>query len=175
MLPEIPRLSNHQDCIKSSRLTNNYSVTKIVTVMANSKFAMAVHVLAMLANNCDERIKSGYLAKSVNTNAVVIRRLLCDLHDADLVVSRTGYSGGSCLTRDPEKIDLLEVYRAVSPGEVFSLHRQKPSKDCPVGKNIESILCNLQKDIDHAVEEKLVSYSLADVLDLVAEGEEVFA
>lgn len=136
---------------------------------------MAVHVLTMLASNCDERVKSGYLAKSVNTNAVVIRRLLCDLHDAGMVVSRTGYSGGTCLTKDPGEISLLDVYRAVSHGEVFSLHRQKPDQDCPVGRNIESVLCNLQKEIDSAIEERLGSYTLKDVMDMVRDPEEVFA
>ena len=87
--------------------------------MASSQFAMAVHVLAMLANNCDERIKSGYLAESVNTNAVVIRRLLCDLHEAGLVVSQTGYSGGTCLTQAPSEIRLDEVFEAVVKTEVF--------------------------------------------------------
>ncbi len=134
---------------------------------------MAVHVLTMLARNCDGRVKSGYLAKSVNTNAVVIRRLLCDLHEAGLVVSRTGYSGGTCLTKDPEEINLLDVYRAVSHGEVFSLHRQKPDQDCPVGRNIESVLCNLQKEIDSAVEERLGTYTLDDIITLVNKGREV--
>jgi Rrf2 family protein len=133
---------------------------------------MAVHVLTMLARNCDKRVKSGYLAKSVNTNAVVIRRLLCDLHEAGLVVSRTGYSGGTCLTKDPKDINLLDVYRAVSHGEVFSLHRQKPDPDCPVGRNIESVLCNLQKEIDSAVASRLVSYSLDDIIGLVGKGKE---
>jgi Rrf2 family protein len=137
--------------------------------MANSQFAMAVHVLTMLARNCDKRMKSGYLAKSVNTNAVVIRRLLCDLHEAGLVVSRTGYSGGTCLTKDPAEINLLDVYRAVSHGEVFSLHRQKPDQDCPVGRNIESVLCNLQKEIDSAIEDRLGKYSLEDLIGLVKE------
>lgn len=143
--------------------------------MANSQFAMAVHVLTMLADNCDERVKSSYLAKSVNTNAVVIRRLLSDLHEAGLVVSRTGYSGGTCLTKDPEDINLLEIYRAVSHGEVFSLHRQKPDKDCPVGKNIESVLCNLQKEIDKAIDERLGNYTLRDIISMVRRGEEIFA
>ncbi|HUF05257.1 MAG TPA: Rrf2 family transcriptional regulator [Aridibacter sp.] len=143
--------------------------------MANSQFAMAVHVLTMLADNCDERVKSSYLAKSVNTNAVVIRRLLCDLHEAGLVISRTGYSGGTCLTKDPNDINLLELYRAVSHGEVFSLHRQKPDQNCPVGKNIESVLCNLQKEIDSAIEERLGSYTLSDIISMVRKGNEVFA
>ncbi|REJ79020.1 MAG: transcriptional regulator [Acidobacteria bacterium] len=141
--------------------------------MANSQFAMAVHVLTMLATNCDERVKSNYLAKSVNTNAVVIRRLLCDLHEAGLVVSRTGYSGGTCLTKDPKNIDLLDVYEAVSHGEVFSLHKQKPDQDCPVGKNIEAVLCNLQKEIDEAVRTKLSKHTLSDVMELIRSGESV--
>ncbi len=134
---------------------------------------MAVHVLTMLADNCDERVKSSYLAKSVNTNAVVIRRLLCDLHEADLVVSRTGYSGGTCLTKNPEEISLLDVYRAVSHGEVFSLHKQKPDKDCPVGRNIESVLCNIQKDIDGAVRKQLERYTLQDVIGMIRSGKQV--
>ena len=141
--------------------------------MANSQFAIAVHIMTMLARNCDARVTSGYLAKSVNTNAVVIRRLLCALHEADLVVSRTGYSGGTCLTRDPSKINLLDIYKAVSHGEIFSLHRQKPDQDCPVGRNIESVLCNLQQEIDSAVEERLGKYSLDDVISMIREGDRV--
>lgn len=137
--------------------------------MANSQFAIAVHVLTMLANNCDERVKSSYLAKSVNTNAVVIRRLLCDLHEAGLVVSRTGYSGGTCLTRSPSEISLLDVYNAVSHGEVFSLHRQEPDKDCPIGANIGSVLGNLQQEVNCAIEEQLLRYTLNDVMSQVKE------
>ncbi|MCA1624917.1 MAG: Rrf2 family transcriptional regulator [Acidobacteria bacterium] len=60
---------------------------------ANSKFSIAVHVLAILARSCDERIKSDYIAKSVNTNPVVIRRLLSTLYESGLVVSQTGTCG----------------------------------------------------------------------------------
>ncbi len=51
-------------------------VTKLVTVMAaTSQFAIAVHVLALLAKGGEENVKSDCVAKSVNTNPVVIRRL----------------------------------------------------------------------------------------------------
>jgi len=133
--------------------------------MANSQFAIAVHVMAMLANNCDERMKSGYIAKSVNTNPVVIRRLLCALHEAGLVVSQTGYSGGTCLTRQPEGIKLLDVYDAVSHDEVFGLPPQEPSQDCDVGVKITSVLGDLQKEVENTVKDKLASYTLQDVID----------
>ncbi len=129
---------------------------------------MAIHVMAMLANNCDERMKSGYIAKSVNTNAVVIRRLLCDLHDADLVVSQTGYSGGTCLTRTPPEIKLLDIYEAVSHDEIFGLHAKPPDPNCDIGANIRPILGKLQTEIEGAVKQRFAKYTLQDVIDQIA-------
>ena len=60
---------------------------------ANSQFSMAVHVLAMLAKSGDEKIKSEYVAGSVNTNAVVIRRLLGQLNQAKLELREAEPSG----------------------------------------------------------------------------------
>jgi Rrf2 family protein len=134
---------------------------------ANSQFAIAVHILAMLAKSCDERIKSDYIAKSVNTNPVVIRRLLSTLYENGLVVSQTGMCGGSCLTRRPQDIKLFEIYRAVSTGEVFSLHPNTPDQNCFIGKNIQSVLEKFQTEIDEAIEEKLSKYTLQDVLEIV--------
>ena len=137
---------------------------------SNSQFAVAVHILAMLASNSEENMKSEWIAGSVNTNAVVIRRLLCDLRQSNLVVSQKGASGGTKLAKKAEEITLSDIYAAVSPGEVFSLNRQKPSQDCPVGKNIESVLCHLQKDIDHAIEAKLDLHTLADIIRAIENG-----
>ncbi len=149
-------------------LTNAITVTRLVTVMAaNSQFSIALHILTMLAKKCDERVNSEYLAKSVNTNSVVIRRLLCSLQESGLVVSQVGASGGTCLAKPPENIKLSEIYKIVSPGDIFSLHRNTPNQDCPVGKNIEAILCRLQKEIDTTIEAKLAEYTLQDVMKMV--------
>ncbi|HEX8852924.1 MAG TPA: Rrf2 family transcriptional regulator, partial [Pyrinomonadaceae bacterium] len=80
---------------------------------ANSRFAVAVHALTLLAWAGEEPVKSEYLACSVNTNPVVIRRILCALARAGLVTSQTGASGGSRLARPAAEITLREVYRAV--------------------------------------------------------------
>ena len=127
-------------------------------------------MLSMLARSRDENSKSDKLARSVNTNPVVIRRLLSQLNHAKLVISQTGANGGSRLARCPNEINLSEVYRAVSCGEVFALHAKGPNKDCPVGRNIESVLCCLQKEIDKSIEEKLARYSLQDIFEMVEQG-----
>ena len=137
---------------------------------ANSQFSMAVHVLMMLARSREENVKSDYIAKSVNTNPVVIRRLLGQLNQGNLVISQTGANGGTRLSRCPREINLAEVYKSVSCGEVFALHAKSPNQDCPVGRNIESVLCGLQKEIDHSVGEKLSQYTLQNVFEMVEQG-----
>ena len=131
---------------------------------------MAVHILTLLARAGDENVKSECIAGSVNTNAVVIRRLLSQLNQAKFVASQTGALGGTRLARNPAKISLVDVYRSVCCGEVFALHGKSPNQDCPVGKNIESVLCNLQKEIDQSVSSTLAKYTLADVLERVEQG-----
>ncbi|HMO81890.1 MAG TPA: Rrf2 family transcriptional regulator [Pyrinomonadaceae bacterium] len=137
---------------------------------ANSQFAIAIHVLSMLARSGKNNLKSELIAESVNTNPVVIRRLIGQLGQADLVISQTGAHGGTRLARRPADITLSEIYKAVAKGEVFALHPRSPNQDCPVGRNIESVLCNLQKEIDKGIEEKLSRYTLKNMCDLVEYG-----
>jgi len=137
---------------------------------ANSQFSMAVHVLTVLARHKDEKIKSETVAGSVNTDPVVIRRLLGQLSQANLVESQTGAAGGTRLTRCPKEITLAEIYKAVSCGEVFALHGRSPNQNCPVGRNIEAVLCSLQKAIDKSVGEKLSQYTLQSVLEIIEQG-----
>ena len=137
---------------------------------ANSQFAIAVHVLTIIAKGGDERVKSDCIAESVNTNPVVIRRLFGNLQEANLVVSQVGAAGGTSLAKMPKDIRLSEIYKAVSGGDVFALHPNKPNENCPVGKNIEAILCSLQREIDKSIEEKLGQYSLRDVIEKIEEG-----
>ncbi len=126
--------------------------------------------MAMLAKSGEDNTKSERVASSVNTNPVVIRRLLGQLNQANLVISQTGAAGGTRLARCPKEITLAEIYKAVSCGEVFALHSKSPSQDCPIGKNIESVLCHLQKEIDKTVGEKLSEYTLQSVIEIIEQG-----
>lgn len=153
------------------RLTEIGFVTILVTVMAaNSQFAMAVHILTLLAKYGDENVKSDCIAGSVNTNPVVIRRLLGQLAHANLVASQTGAAGGTRLAKPVDEISLCEIYKAVSCSDVFALPSRQANQDCPVGKNIEAVLCNIQKEIDRSVGEKLGQFTLKGVIDMVDTG-----
>lgn len=133
----------------------------------SSRFAVAVHVLTLMASAGEEPLKSERVAASVNTNPVVIRRIMCALARARLVVSQTGAAGGSRLARPPKEITLLEVYRAVECGNVFALHPQTPNRRCPVGMKIEGVLGGVLQEVDGAVEAALARITIEKVLDAV--------
>jgi Rrf2 family protein len=130
----------------------------------NSRFAVAVHVLSLMAWSGEEPLKSELVAESVNTHPVVIRRMLADLAEAGLVVSQTGSMGGSRLATDPAKTTLLDVYQALECGGVFSLNRKPPSRECPVGVNIETVLGEVLQEVDSAVEGVLKNITIDDVV-----------
>ena len=129
---------------------------------------MAVHVLTLLARSGGRNLKSDEIAASVNTNPVVIRRLLGQLAQAGFVVSQSGSSGGTQLARSAGHVKLCDVYRAVCCGEVFALH-DSPNQDCPVGRGIETVLCDLQKQIETSIGNTLAKYTLRDITQMVEE------
>ncbi|KKB74282.1 MULTISPECIES: Rrf2 family transcriptional regulator [Bacillus] len=131
--------------------------------MVNSRLAVAIHILSLIASNPREQVSSEIIAGSVNTNPVVIRRMISLLKKADILTSRPGVAGAS-LKRAPVDISLLDIYRAVqSQEELFAIH-EKPNPDCPVGKRIQSTLDETFYSVQRAMENELASKSLKDIL-----------
>lgn len=133
--------------------------------MVNSRFAVAIHILSLIASTKNrDQLTSDWIAASVNTNPVVIRRISGMLKKAGIIDSKVGIPG-SILTKLPSEITLLEVYKAVQPQEeLFAVH-DKPNPECPVGKRIQSTLDNVFHSIQMEMESKLAGQSLQDVLD----------
>ena len=128
---------------------------------------MAVHVLAVLAYKAGEPVTSALLAGSVNTNPVVIRRLLLRLQAAGLVETRKGAGAGSRLQRAPGRITLAEVYQAVESEEAFAPHSNQPNAACPVGHCIQATLEKVFAAAESALERELAQTTLADILNAV--------
>jgi Rrf2 family protein len=130
------------------------------------RFAVAVHVLAVLAYKEGE-VNSALLAGSVNTNPVVIRRLLLLLQAAGFIETRKGAGAGSRLRRAPGRIRLAEVYRAVETEEPFALPSRRPNQACPVGNCIQAALEKVFACAEAALQQELAKTSLEDILQSV--------
>lgn len=122
--------------------------------MINSRLAVAIHILSLIS--MDEKTSSEIIADSVNTNPVVVRRMISLLKKADILTSRAGVPGAS-LKKDPADISLLEVYRAVQKQEeLFAVH-ENPNPKCPVGKKIQNALDETFESVQRAMENELAS------------------
>ena len=131
------------------------------------RFAMAVHVLTVLGYRDGDRVTSRLLAQSVNTNPVIIRRLLSTLQRAGLVETRKGVGLGSRLARSAARINLAQIYRAVEAEEAFVLPRKKPNCHCPVGSCISDTLGRVFTSAEDALVKDLESTTLAGIVDTV--------
>ena len=107
----------------------------------SSRFTIAVHILSLVTIERGVVCTSEWIAESVNTNPVVIRRIMGKLKQAGLISIRRGL-GGATLEKPLQEITLLDVYRAVEvmdEGELFQMH-ENPNPNCPVGANIQGVL-----------------------------------
>lgn len=135
--------------------------------MTSSRFAVAVHILALHAALPEEPLTSEFVAASVNTNPVVVRRLLGRLRKAGIVEARPGPRGGSRLLRDPGELRLAEIYRAVEDDGLLAMHRHEPNGACPVGAYIQTALAGVFAEAEAALMQSLEAKTLGDILKTI--------
>src|ERR1700751_4980723 len=128
--------------------------------MQNCRFAFAVHVIAVLGLEREHCYPSSRLAETVNTNPVVIRRLLIELQEAGLISTLRGPHGGAVLRRKPEKVTLREIHHAVDQGNAFATHPNEPSPECPVGRKIGGVMQRIQDRANRALAQELEKVTL---------------
>jgi Rrf2 family protein len=136
-------------------------------VSANSRLTVAVHALAWIAlvqRTGSVAATSERIAASVNTNPVVIRRLLGSLRRAGIVNVERGSAAGWTLAREAEQISLASVLDALEPAAPFALHASTPSRECPVARGIGPVLERVYGDAEAAMRRELEARTVADVL-----------
>jgi Rrf2 family protein len=142
---------------------------------ANTQFALAVHVLTLLAAEPDAMHSSERLAASAGASPVHVRRVLGRLRRAGLVRSRPGPRGGWLVCRPPSKTTLADVWRALNGDDpVLGLHSANPN--CVVGQRIHGALAQIDRraldaltaELEHTTLEGLVRSTDAGDLPLSA-------
>lgn len=138
--------------------------------MNHTRFTVAIHVLTLLAFCGPEAQTSEFIAGSVNTNPVVIRRILGNLRKAGMVASQGGPGGGWHLLKPPEAITLEDVFIAMEGGSIFPLHSSDPNPKCPVGRSIQTILRGRFQAAQAALEAELGRSTIAQLVQNVSAG-----
>ena len=133
----------------------------------SSRFTIGLHILTTIDTFQNEyKVTSDFLAGSIRTNPVVVRRILGQLKKAGLIESSQGVAGIT-IPKPLDQITFYDVYTAVEPveeGDLFRFH-DSPNPDCPVGRNIHRLLDGKLREIQNAMEEKMRRYTLEDLHD----------
>lgn len=133
----------------------------------SSRFTIGLHILTAIDMfQKDYKVTSDFLAGSIRTNPVVVRKILGQLKKAGLIHSSQGVAGIT-MAKPLEEISFYDVYSAIEPvedGDLFRFH-DDPNPDCPVGRNIHGLLDGKLREIQNAMEEKMRGYTLADLHD----------
>jgi rrf2 family transcriptional regulator len=131
----------------------------------SSRFTVALHIFTCVDTFGNEyKITSDFLAGSINTNPVIIRKILSQLKNAGLIIVARG-TGGVEITRPLNEITFYDVYEAIDPvenGDLFSFHAG-PNPQCPVGRNIHVLLDDKLKAVQLAMENEMKKYTLDDL------------
>jgi Rrf2 family protein len=131
---------------------------------ANSRFAVATHIMTGLSlQPSNDWVSSRYLASSVNTNPVVVRRILRDLQKANLIQTHAGKNGGARLRKKPEKITLLDIYSAINEGPTFAYNPSDTNKKCALSCSMKQLLEPIFTLADTAVANELKKITLSTI------------
>lgn len=137
----------------------------------SSRFTIALHIFTCVdVFKGEYKVTSDFLAGSIHTNPVVIRKILAQLKNAGLITVARG-TGGVETTRPLSEITFYDVYRAIEPvenGDLFHFH-ESPNPGCPVGRNIHALLDDKLKAIQGAMEEEMRKYTLLDLRSGITE------
>ena len=131
--------------------------------MVNQQFNFAVHILTVLAFS-GGIVDSRTVAASVNTNPVVVRRLLLALRRAGLIETCTGKNGGAKLLKNPARISLLDIYNAVQPSPVISVNERKVFRKCPVSCSMRQLMTRVAGGAEQSMRAHLRGMTLQQLV-----------
>ncbi len=136
----------------------------------NVQFSVASHVMAALAMSGGEPVRSAVLAGSVNADPTFVRRVVSKLAKSGLVTTTRGKGGACTLARPPERITLLDIYRASEAPAAFAVHAYPVEERCRVSRNIKGCMGEVLQAAQDGFERSLAQRTLAEVVAAIRRG-----
>ncbi|WP_162579628.1 Rrf2 family transcriptional regulator [Variovorax sp. PBS-H4] len=126
----------------------------------DSRLSGVLHCLLHMAE-LTRPVTSEWLAQAMQTNPVVIRRLMAGLRDAGFVASAKGHGGGWVLSCAPEHITLRDIHEAVGAPQLLAVGHREESPGCLVEQAVNTALEQAYGEAEALLLERLGSITLA--------------
>jgi DNA-binding IscR family transcriptional regulator len=103
------------------------------------------------------------MARAMNTNPVVIRRIMAGLRENGFVRSEKGHGGGWTIARDLATITLRDVYAALGDPELFAMGNRTEAPGCLVEQAVNAALNEAFRDAERLLLERFGAVTLAQL------------
>lgn len=136
-----------------------------VTTMLDIRFSRALQVMLLLALAAEDgstALSSAQLARSLNANPSLVRKLLVPLANAELVVCVKGRAGGARLGRPADRITLAEIYRCAVGDKPLWACSPHGEQVCLVAAHAAEYFAALTAEAEQAVLASLGDRTLAE-------------
>lgn len=140
----------------------------------DSRLSGVLHVMLHMAEQRGPAT-SEMLAKAMDTNPVVLRRVMAGLRDQGYVRSEKGHGGGWTLACDLSEITLRDIYAALGSPTLLAMGNRTEAPGCLVEQAVNAALDQAFQDAEALLLSRLGEVTLAmlgaDLRDrLVARG-----
>lgn len=128
----------------------------------DSRLSGVLHVLIHMAG-ADEPVTSEAMAKAMNTNPVVARRVMAGLRDKGFVRSEKGHGGGWSLSCELAALTLRDVYMALGAPELFAMGHRTQAPACLVEQAVNAALDGAFRDAGGLLLERFGNVTVAAI------------
>jgi Rrf2 family transcriptional repressor of oqxAB len=136
--------------------------------MLDVRFSRSLKAMLLLGHAEEQGspvLSSAQLARSLDTNPSLVRKLMVPLVQDGLVASVKGRSGGVRLGRPSGRITLDEIYRSSMGSKPLWAPRPEGPRECLVTNHSAEYFVRLTDETEAAVLGTLAGRTLADSLD----------
>ena len=106
-------------------------------------------------------VTSEVLAKAIDTNPVVVRRIMAGLRDQGYVRSEKGHGGGWTLACDLSKVTLRDIYTALGSPALLAMSNRAKTPGCLVEQAVNAALNQAFEDAEALLLARLGQVTLA--------------
>ena len=128
----------------------------------DARLSRMLHILIHM-DRAGAPVTSELAGKILDTNPVVVRRMMAGLRDAGHVASVKGHGGGWTLQHGLENITMLDVYRAVGEPRVLSIGLANPAPTCLVEQAVNARMAQALQEAHDLFISRLGHVTLAQI------------
>lgn len=128
----------------------------------DSQLSGVLHVLLHMAE-AEAPLTSDELARAMQTNPVVVRRLLGGLRRAGFVHSEKGHGGGWTIARNLASITLRNIYDAIGQPNLMAMGNRTEAPGCLVEQAVNAALDTAFRDAEALLLARFADVTLAQL------------